>query len=182
MDLTEISYKCRLRPGCIYNNVKQISKLYTGHIPIFLQTEVSDFHALLLVKDEKSSSIYQKVPNIAPFPPRTFFLLCIFPEVTIDKIYLCVLTLASTTLFYTFQSFLNSFFLATYFNAIMFMVAASVVTTILILNYHHRNQQTHTMPYWVRLPNRGADTIILTLLNRYLADHLFQCQQMSILI
>ena len=62
------------------------------------------------------------------------------------------------------------------------MVAASVVTTILILNYHHRNQQTHTMPYWVRLPILGPDTIILTLLNRYLADHLFHCQQMSILI
>ena len=62
------------------------------------------------------------------------------------------------------------------------MVAASVVTTILILNYHHRNQQTHTMPYWVRLPRLGPDTIILTLLNRYLADHLFHWQEMSILI
>ena len=33
---------------------------------------------------------------------------------------------------------LNILFVATYFNAIMFMVAASVVTTILVLNYHHR--------------------------------------------
>ena len=38
---------------------------------------------------------------------------------------------------------------ATYFNAIMFMVAASVVTTILVLNYHHRQADTHEMPEWV---------------------------------
>ena len=38
---------------------------------------------------------------------------------------------------------------ATYFNAIMFMVAASVVTTILVLNYHHRQADTHEMPSWV---------------------------------
>ena len=31
----------------------------------------------------------------------------------------------------------------------MFMVAASVVTTILILNYHHRKTETHEMPQWV---------------------------------
>ena len=31
----------------------------------------------------------------------------------------------------------------------MFMVAASVVTTILILNYHHRLADTHEMPDWV---------------------------------
>ena len=29
------------------------------------------------------------------------------------------------------------------------MVAASVVTTILILNYHHRKTETHEMPQWV---------------------------------
>ena len=39
----------------------------------------------------------------------------------------------------------------TYFNVIMFMVASSVVTTILILNYHHRAADTHEMPEWVRL-------------------------------
>ena len=33
----------------------------------------------------------------------------------------------------------------------MFMVAASVVTTILVLNYHHRMADTHDMPDWVRL-------------------------------
>ena len=38
----------------------------------------------------------------------------------------------------------------TYFNCIMFMVASSVVTTILVLNYHHRQQDTHEMPEWVR--------------------------------
>ena len=44
---------------------------------------------------------------------------------------------------------LNILFVATYFNAIMFMVAASVVTTILVLNYHHRMADTHEMPEWV---------------------------------
>ena len=43
----------------------------------------------------------------------------------------------------------NTLFVATYFNAIMFMVAASVVTTILVLNYHHRMADTHEMPEWV---------------------------------
>lgn len=33
----------------------------------------------------------------------------------------------------------------------MFMVASSVVSTILILNYHHRNSDTHEMSDWVRL-------------------------------
>ena len=42
-------------------------------------------------------------------------------------------------------------FLATYFNAIMLMVAASVVTTILVLNYHRRLADTHEMPDWVGL-------------------------------
>jgi len=32
----------------------------------------------------------------------------------------------------------------------MFMVASSVVTTIMILNYHHRLADTHEMPNWVR--------------------------------
>ena len=39
----------------------------------------------------------------------------------------------------------------TYFNCIMFMVASSVVTTIMILNYHHRLADTHEMPNWVSL-------------------------------
>ena len=46
---------------------------------------------------------------------------------------------------------LKILFVATYFNAIMFMVAASVVTTILVLNYHHRMADTHEMPEWVYL-------------------------------
>ena len=37
----------------------------------------------------------------------------------------------------------------TYFNCIMFMVASSVVTTIMILNFHHRKPETHSMPDWV---------------------------------
>jgi hypothetical protein len=32
----------------------------------------------------------------------------------------------------------------------MFMVASSVVSTILILNYHHRNPDTHEMSEWVK--------------------------------
>ena len=43
--------------------------------------------------------------------------------------------------------------LGTYFNCIMFMVASSVVSTILILNYHHRNADTHEMSEWVRRTN-----------------------------
>lgn len=42
-------------------------------------------------------------------------------------------------------------FVGTYFNCIMFMVASSVVSTILILNYHHRNANTHEMSGWVKL-------------------------------
>ncbi|KAJ9576123.1 hypothetical protein L9F63_007010, partial [Diploptera punctata] len=38
----------------------------------------------------------------------------------------------------------------TYFNCIMFMVASSVVSTILILNYHHRNADTHEMSPWIK--------------------------------
>ncbi|XP_058835246.1 neuronal acetylcholine receptor subunit alpha-7-like [Topomyia yanbarensis] len=41
--------------------------------------------------------------------------------------------------------------LGTYFNCIMFMVASSVVSTILILNYHHRNAETHVMSDWIRV-------------------------------
>ncbi|KAJ6636934.1 Neuronal acetylcholine receptor subunit alpha-7, partial [Pseudolycoriella hygida] len=33
----------------------------------------------------------------------------------------------------------------------MFMVASSVVSTILILNYHHRNADTHVMSEWIRV-------------------------------
>ncbi|XP_037082240.1 acetylcholine receptor subunit alpha-type acr-16-like [Pollicipes pollicipes] len=40
--------------------------------------------------------------------------------------------------------------LGTYFNCIMFMVASSVVSTVLILNYHHRSGETHEMAPWVR--------------------------------
>ena len=31
------------------------------------------------------------------------------------------------------------------------MVASSVVTTIMILNYHHRQADTHEMPSWVSI-------------------------------
>ena len=37
----------------------------------------------------------------------------------------------------------------TYFNCIMFMVASSVVLTVVVLNYHHRRSDMHEMPSWV---------------------------------
>ncbi|CAB0035256.1 unnamed protein product [Trichogramma brassicae] len=39
----------------------------------------------------------------------------------------------------------------TYFNCIMFMVASSVVLTVLVLNYHHRKPDNYEMPNWVSL-------------------------------
>ena len=45
----------------------------------------------------------------------------------------------------------------TYFTCIMFMVASSCITTILILNYHHRLADTHEMPEWVNDQNNKAD-------------------------
>ena len=59
------------------------------------------------------------------------------------------LSLLCPSLFLLFQK-CTAILLGTYFNAIMFMVASSVVTTILILNYHHRVADTHQMPDWVR--------------------------------
>ncbi|KAL1130064.1 hypothetical protein AAG570_013007 [Ranatra chinensis] len=41
-------------------------------------------------------------------------------------------------------------FSGTYFNCIMFMVASSVVLTVVVLNYHHRTADIHEMPHWVR--------------------------------
>ncbi|KYN08099.1 Neuronal acetylcholine receptor subunit alpha-7 [Cyphomyrmex costatus] len=40
--------------------------------------------------------------------------------------------------------------LGSYFNCIMFMVASSVVLTVLVLNYHHRSPDRYVMPNWVR--------------------------------
>nr|AWX65634.1 nicotinic acetylcholine receptor alpha 6 subunit [Laodelphax striatellus] len=40
--------------------------------------------------------------------------------------------------------------LGTYFNCIMFMVASSVVLTVVVLNYHHRTADIHEMPNWVK--------------------------------
>lgn len=72
--------------------------------------------------------------------------------------------------------------LGTYFNCIMFMVASSVVSTILILNYHHRNADTHEMSAWVmtkiknnslrvnfsvRFTDKGCVLVLATLYSPY---------------
>merc|ERR1719499_1998790 len=71
-----------------------------------------------------------------------------------EKLSLGVTILLSMTIFLnTVQAIIpitsDSPLVAIYFNAIMLMVAASVVTTILVLNYHHRMADTHDMPDWV---------------------------------
>jgi len=73
-----------------------------------------------------------------------------------EKLSLGVTILLSLTIFLNTVSSIipitsDSPLIATYFNAIMFMVAASVVTTILVLNYHHRLADTHEMPEWVQI-------------------------------
>ncbi|XP_026275059.1 neuronal acetylcholine receptor subunit alpha-7 isoform X1 [Frankliniella occidentalis] len=40
--------------------------------------------------------------------------------------------------------------IGTYFNCIMFMVASSVVLTVVVLNFHHRTADIHEMPGWVK--------------------------------
>ncbi|XP_071034733.1 acetylcholine receptor subunit alpha-type acr-16-like isoform X4 [Parasteatoda tepidariorum] len=40
--------------------------------------------------------------------------------------------------------------IGTYFACIMIMVAFSVVMTVVVLNYHHRNSDTHEMPAYIR--------------------------------
>ncbi|XP_076277061.1 nicotinic acetylcholine receptor alpha6 isoform X4 [Lasioglossum baleicum] len=40
--------------------------------------------------------------------------------------------------------------LGSYFNCIMFMVASSVVLTVMVLNFHHRSPDRYTMPTWVK--------------------------------
>ncbi|KYM81935.1 Acetylcholine receptor subunit alpha-type acr-16 [Atta colombica] len=41
--------------------------------------------------------------------------------------------------------------LGSYFNCIMFMVASSVVLTVLVLNYHHRSPDRYVMPNWTKV-------------------------------
>lgn len=43
----------------------------------------------------------------------------------------------------------QSYNTGTYFNCIMFMVASSVVLTVVVLNYHHRTADIHEMPPYV---------------------------------
>ncbi|XP_031776471.1 neuronal acetylcholine receptor subunit alpha-7 isoform X4 [Apis florea] len=41
--------------------------------------------------------------------------------------------------------------LGSYFNCIMFMVASSVVLTVLVLNFHHRTPDRYVMPSWIKM-------------------------------
>ncbi|XP_076237556.1 nicotinic acetylcholine receptor alpha6 [Calliopsis andreniformis] len=41
--------------------------------------------------------------------------------------------------------------LGSYFNCIMFMVASSVVLTVLVLNFHHRSPDRYVMPEWIKM-------------------------------
>lgn len=57
-------------------------------------------------------------------------------------------------LFSVFGTFPHNHFhlhciIGTYFNCIMFMVASSVVLTVVVLNYHHRTADIHEMQPWV---------------------------------
>lgn len=54
-----------------------------------------------------------------------------------------------------FLSIANMNIKGTYFNCIMFMVASSVVLTVVVLNYHHRTADIHEMPQWVNMPTNN---------------------------
>jgi hypothetical protein len=43
----------------------------------------------------------------------------------------------------------------------MFMVASSVVLTVVVLNYHHRTADIHEMPQWVSASNNIPDTFFV---------------------
>ncbi|XP_033334149.1 nicotinic acetylcholine receptor alpha6 isoform X1 [Megalopta genalis] len=40
--------------------------------------------------------------------------------------------------------------IGSYFNCIMFMVASSVVLTVMVLNFHHRSPDRYVMPRWIK--------------------------------
>lgn len=62
------------------------------------------------------------------------------------------------------------YIVGTYFNCIMFMVASSVVSTILILNYHHRNADSHEMSDWVRSFTLSFTTIHICMIDHLILD------------
>ena len=67
----------------------------------------------------------------------------------------------------------------------MFMVASSVVTTIMILNYHHRLADTHEMPDWVRniiILFYKLNTLFLQFLRQYaVGGFVVRCYQQDVL-
>jgi len=70
-----------------------------------------------------------------------------------EKLTLGLITLISIIIFGTIvdaNHYSSSSIIGTYFHCIFFMVFSSVVTTIMILNFHHRLANTHKMPNWVR--------------------------------
>ena len=71
-----------------------------------------------------------------------------------EKLTLCITILMSLTFFMNMVSAMmpptsDTPLIGIYFSMIMAMVACSVVCTVLILNYHKRTVDTHTMPPWV---------------------------------
>lgn len=71
-----------------------------------------------------------------------------------EKLTLCITILMSLTFFMNMVSSMmpptsDTPLIGIYFSMIMAMVACSVVCTVLILNYHKRTVDTHTMPPWV---------------------------------
>ena len=78
-----------------------------------------------------------------------------FPPESGEKVTLEITILMSLTFFMNVVSDMQppsseTPLIGTYFSCIMIMVASSVVCTIMILNYHHRQADTHEMPSWVR--------------------------------
>jgi len=71
-----------------------------------------------------------------------------------EKLTLCITILMSLTFFMNMVSAMmpptsDTPLIGIYFSLIMVMVACSVVCTVLILNYHKRTVDSHSMPFWV---------------------------------
>ncbi|XP_030079120.1 acetylcholine receptor subunit alpha-type acr-16 isoform X4 [Drosophila hydei] len=106
---------------------------------------------LLAMPGKKNTIVYQCCPE--PYVDITFtiqirrrtlyyFFNLIVPCVLISSMALLGFTLPPDSG--------EKLTLGTYFNCIMFMVASSVVLTVVVLNYHHRTADIHEMPPWIK--------------------------------